>query len=212
MSNNHKDNKREKNMFKSDKTSNKPEKGTFGYIDYTKKKGLISSLLSLASVLTIFFTGVIIYGSNKSLFSIIAAVAAIPAAKLITGYIVRMPYKTGDKALYKALKEKSAKNTEYKAIIGADFIISSSDKSMEVTFAYIINGKAICYTASKKTNEKETEKYIKEIFDTEGTQYSQIKVYSDEHKFLKNVDEISAEIGKECTDKRIFEKLCVYSM
>ncbi|MBQ2745848.1 MAG: hypothetical protein IJF37_09610 [Lachnospiraceae bacterium] len=199
-------------MFKSSKTLNNPQKGSFGYIDYTKKKALITSALSLASVLIIFFTGVIIYNSNKSLFSIIAAVAAIPAAKLITGYIVRVPYKTGDAKLYETLKAKSAKNAEYEAIIGADFIISSSSKSMGITFAYIINGKVICYTASNKTNTKETEKYIKEVFDNEGTQYSQIKVYSDESKFLKNVDEVSTEKGKECTDKRIFEKLCVYSM
>lgn len=195
-----------------DKAIGKPEKGQYGYIDYSKKKALITSFLSLTSVLIIFFTGVIIYHSNKSLFSIIAAVAAIPAAKLITGYIVRLPYKTGNISLYDKLKEKAATNNEYEAIIGADFIISSSSKSMEVTFAYIVNGKAICYTANSKTDAKETEKYIKEVFDNEGTQYSQIRVYNDENKFLKNVNDICMDIGKEYTDKRIFEKLCTYSM
>lgn len=204
---------KEKNQdTKTIQKSSKPEKGTYGYIDYTKKNNLLFSILSLASVLIIFFTGVVIYGSNKSIFSIIAAVAAIPAAKIITGYIVRMPYKTGDANIYEKLKVKAASNNDYNAIIGADLIISSSTKSMEITFAYIVNGRAICYTSNVKTNAKEAEKYIKEIFDAEGTHYTQIRVYNDEYKFLKNIDEVSHEIGKEYTDKRIFEKLCTYSM
>ena len=204
-------NKKDENTTKN-KTENKPEKGHYGYVDYTKKKSLIMSIISLASVLIIFFTGVIIYHTNKSLFSIIAAVASLPAAKLITGYIVVRPYKTADKALHNRLCELQQGNTEYTAIIGADFIISSAQKAMSVAFAYIVDGKVICYTEHPKTDAKETERYIKEIFDKEGTQYSQIRVYADEKKFLKAVEDVSGCIGKEYTDKRIFDKLCTYSM
>lgn len=190
----------------------KPEKGCYGYIDYTKKKALIMSIISLTSVLIIFFTGVIIYHSNKSLFSIIAAVASLPAAKLITGYIVIRPYKTGDMTLYEELVNISGSNTEYSAIIGADFIISSPNKAMSIAFAYIIDGKAVCYTSHPKTDAKETERYIKEIFDNEGTQYSQIRVYDDKKIFLRAAKAAAASNGKEHTDKRIFDKLCAYSM
>lgn len=189
-----------------------PQKGCYGYIDYTKKKALIMSIISLTSVLIIFFTGVIIYHSNKSLFSVIAAVASLPAAKLITGYIAICPYKTGDMTLYDELLAISGSNTEYPAIIGADFVISSPKKAMSIAFAYIIDGKALCYTAHTRTDAKETERYIKEIFDNEGTQYSQVRVYDDRKNFLRAVKAAAASIGKEYTDKRIFDKLCVYSM
>lgn len=200
------------NNTDKNKKKNKIEKGHYGYIDNAKRKALIMSLTSLATVLVIFFTGVIIYKTNKSLFSVIAAVASLPAAKLVTGYIVRYPYKTDERAIYERLVEISENNTEYSAIIGADFIISSTDKAMNIGFAYIVNGKAMCYTSHKKTNAKETEKYIKDIFDREGCQYTQIRVFDDEKKFLKAVEAIAGETGKEFTDKRIFEKLCVYSM
>lgn len=190
----------------------KPEKGCYGYIDYTKKKALIMSIASLASVLIIFFTGVIIYHSNKSLFSIIAAVAALPAAKLITGYIVIHPYKTADETMYQQLLSIAKKNTEYAATIGADFIISSPQKTMNIAFAYIIDGKALCYTSHPKTVAKETERYIKDIFDREGTQYSQIRVFDEDNRFFKAVEDAALSIGKEYTDKRIFDKLRVYSM
>ncbi len=191
---------------------NKTEKGHYGYIDYTKKKALIMSLISLASVLIIFFTGVIIYKTNKSLFSIIAAVASLPAAKLITGYIILRQYKTGCIDIYNTLNSLVNTNENYKAIIGADLIITSPNKAMNIVFAYIINGKVICYTNHSKTDIKEVEQYIKKIFNDDTCQYSQVKVFSDDKKFLTSVRGIAADVGKEYTDKRLFEKLCAYSM
>lgn len=199
----------------SDKAQNKkekPAKGTYGYIDYTKKKALIMSVLSLLSVLIIFFTGIVIYKTNKSLFSVIAAVASLPAAKLITGYLVRIPYKTGDRDIYDRLIRLASENEVYQAVIGADFIISSPESAMSVAYAYIINGKAMCYTCHPKTDAKKTEKYIKEFFDRDGCQYSQIRVFDNEKKFLSAIEAIASETGKEYTDKRIYEKLCAYSM
>lgn len=187
-------------------------KGEYGYIDEAKKKKLLMTCLSFAAVFIIFITGIIIYHTNKSLFAVIAAVSALPAAKLLTMYIAMMPNKTGDKEIYEKLKQTASMNSEYQAVIGADFIISSTDKSMGIEFAYIINGNAVCLTEHKKTSAKETEAYLKKIFDNENCQYSAVKVYDDRDKFFKHVDSVCMETGKEYTDKRIFEKLCAYSI
>lgn len=187
-------------------------KGEYGYIDEAKKRKLVMTCLSFVAVFIIFITGVIIYHTNKSLFAVIAALSALPAAKLLTMYIAMMPYKTGDMEIYERLKKTAALNSEYQAVIGADFIISSTDKSMGIQFAYIINGKALCLTEYKKTSAKETETYLKKIFDNENCQYSAIKVYDDRDRFLKHVEAVCMETGKEYTDKRIFEKLCTYSI
>ncbi len=202
--------KQQKNKRKTSKQ--RPDKGQYGYIDYSKKKLLIMSLVSLVSVFIIFFTGIIIYNTNKSLFSIIAAVAALPAAKLLTGYIVLIPYKTDRSNVFSSLNNIAKLNTQYDAIIGADFIISSPSKAMSIAFAYIIDGKVLCYIAHHKTDAKETEKYLKEIFDNNECQYSQIKAYKDETKFIKAVKDISTHVGKEYSDMRLYEKLCAYSM
>lgn len=196
-------------MRKKKETINK---GEYGYIDSEKKQKLTLTVLSFIAVLVIFLTGVIIYHTNKSIFAVIAAVSALPAAKLLTIYISMRPYSSGDKEMYKKLKVIADKNDEYKAIVGADFIITSRDKAMNIQFAYITAGKVICYADNKKASAKEIETYIKEIFDNEGCHYSAVKVFDDEKKFLKHVEAIAYESGKEYTDKRIFEKLCAYSM
>lgn len=196
-------------MKKKKETINK---GEYGYIDSEKKKKLTLTVLSFIAVLVIFLTGVIIYHTNKSIFAVIAAVSALPAAKLLTIYISMHPYKSGDKEMYEKLKGLAGKNDEYKAIVGADFIITSRDKAMNIQFAYIVAGKAVCYAVNKKATAKEIEDYVKQILDAEECQYSSVKVFDDEKKFLKYVTSISLETGKEYTDKRIFEKLCAYSM
>ena len=80
------------------------EKGEYGYIDRLKKQKLILSAGSFIIVLIIFLTGIIIYHTNKSIFAVIAALSALPAAKLLTMYIAIYPYSTGDKDIYKTRK------------------------------------------------------------------------------------------------------------
>lgn len=188
------------------------EKGEYGYIDRLKKQKLILSAGSFIIVLIIFLTGIIIYHTNKSIFAVIAALSALPAAKLLTMYIAIYPYSTGDKDIYKTLEGFASKNSEYKAIIGADFILTSSEKSMSVQFAYIINGKLICYTDHKKTDIHATEAYIRKIFDEAQCQYTMIRMFNNKEKFYKQVEAVCMDTGKEYTDKRIFEKLCAYSI
>ena len=187
-------------------------KGEYGYINKTKRQKLVLTIMSFMAVLVFFATGIIIYHTNKSIFSVIAAVSVLPAAKLLTMYIAMAPYKTGDEKLYKTVIDIAERNKEYSALIGADFIISSPEKSMGVEFAYIINGKVICYADTAKISSKEKEIYIKKILDDNNCQYSIVRVYDDTDKYTKHVNAICMETGKDYTDKRIFEAICAYSI
>ena len=187
----------------------KPEKGQYGYVNYTKKKRLICTILSFIAVLIIFFTGVIIYHTNKSIYTVLAAVSSLPAAKLLITYIVIAPYHTGSKTLYDRLSALQRENTGYQAILAGDMVITSTQKAMYIQFAYIINGHLIMYTDDKKTDIKKTEDYIKDILK-ENCSYSMIKLYKSEEDFIKQVSSHNMETGKELADKRLYDRLCTY--
>lgn len=188
------------------------EKGQYGYIDSEKKKKLTLTIISFVAVFIIFITGVIIYHTNKSIFAVIAAVSALPAAKLLTMYIAMFPYKTGDREIYDRLLKIAEQNKEYSPAIGADLILTSTSKSMSIQFVYINNGKVVCFTNHEKTAVKEAEKYIRNILENEGCNFSSVKVFDYEEKFIKNVEAANKDVGKECADKRILEKMCAYSI
>ena len=68
-------------------------KGSYGYILYSRKKALIRSIISVALCFIIFLTGLVMYGSNKNYFSIIAALGCLPMGISVVNCI--MFYRSG---------------------------------------------------------------------------------------------------------------------
>ena len=190
------------------KNSLSAEKGTYKYIDNRKRKYLFFSILSLLSVLVIFFTGVIIYHSNKSIFSIIAAVSTLPAAKIVISYIIIAPYNSGDSESYEKLNEHAKKTN---AELLCDMVITSETKAVFIQYAYIIDGKINLYSNYKKFDKKFSEEYIRKILE-ENCNFSVLKIYLDKQEFMNFVLQTSALDSMKAMDGRIGKKLLSYSV
>ena len=59
------------------------KKGSFGYLQKKRVFSLVKSILFLAAVLIIYFTALHHFHTNKNIFSIIAAVGALPTGRSI---------------------------------------------------------------------------------------------------------------------------------
>lgn len=184
------------------------EKGTYLYINNRKKRLILFSGLSMLGVFIIFLTGIIIYHTNKSIYAVIAALAALPAAKLITLLAVIIPYKSGDADIYNTLMRYS-KNQN--GILTCDLAIASSSKISFIQFAYILDGKVFLYSDYKKLDVSFTEKHIKDIL-SENCNFSSVKLYSDKDRFISKINALTAIDDIANMDKRISQKLISYSM
>ncbi|MDE6209168.1 MAG: hypothetical protein K2M73_05760 [Lachnospiraceae bacterium] len=184
------------------------EKGTYLYINNRKKRLILFSGLSMLGVFIIFLTGIIIYHTNKSIYAVIAALAALPAAKLITLLAVIIPYKSGDADIYNTLMGYS-KNQN--GILTCDLAIASSSKISFIQFAYILDGKVFLYSDYKKLDVSFTEKHIKDIL-SENCNFSSVKLYSDKDRFISKINALTAINDIANMDKRISQKLISYSM
>lgn len=183
---------------------NKIEKGSYGYINKNKIKQLTITLVLLAIVVVIFYTGIIKYHHTKSIFTVLAAVSAIPAAKYGVAYIVMFPYKTGDSKYYEEL-------SIYKNVnLLSDLLISSPEKIYNIEFAAVRDNAVYCYAPIDKYDNIVIEKYIKSFLEKE-CKVSAVKVYKEFKQFKKSVEALDKnEQGK--YDKRIGELMTVYSM
>lgn len=184
------------------------EKGTYLYINNRKKRLILFSGLSMLGVFIIFLTGIIIYHTNKSIYAVIAALAALPAAKLITLLAVIIPYKSGDADIYNTLMGYS-KNQN--GILACDLAIASSSKISFIQFAYILDGKVFLYSDYKKLDVSFTEKHVKDIL-SENCNFSSVKLYSDKDRFISKINALTAINDISNMDKRISQKLISYSM
>jgi len=213
----------------------KPEKGHFGYINHYKKiKGIIG-FLSLAMVFVIYFTGIIIYHSNKTIFTVMAAVATLPAAKFLIAYIIAFPYKSAEKSIYDSLisgcknsgwlaidsdEPSCESNAEYikddKAVLLADMIFTYDKYIMYVDYIIINRGHVFAYSSHKKTDKKYAEGYIKKILDN-FCNYKSYKFYTEESLFIKDaLNDIETNRNTEAkvliNDLVVARKLLPYSI
>lgn len=198
-------------MSKNKENVQKPryDKGDFGYLNNHKKKQLIAASVSMLMVVIICVTGIILYHSQKTIFAVMAALAALPAAKLLVGYLVIMPYNSTGEAVREKLEAVRGDNA-YDRIL-YDVVLSSKDKAMCAGVIFIKNGKILGYTdhykkilqknakknKSNKNNAKkqegkaisltDIEKHLKFIVNS-NCNYSVIKMYDDETAFLKAVE------------------------
>lgn len=179
------------------------EKGQYGYIQYKKIYQLLMTLGCLILVMGILFVGLMYYKTISNIMTVIAVVIVIPAAKFGVGYIVLIPYKSADESLYKEVRSD-------KYTLMSDLVITSEQKIMGVTFAAIKAKRVYCFISHKKTNVAGTEKYLKEILNSEF-QGVAVKAFSDYEKFKNAVSGLE-ELESDAKDKRIGELLCIYSM
>ena len=171
------------------------EKGQYGYIQYKKIYQLLMTLGCLILVMGILFGGLMYYKTISNIMTVIAVVIVIPAAKFGVGYIVLIPYK----------EVRSDKYT-----LMSDLVITSEQKIMGVTFVAIKAKRVYCFISHKKTDVVGTEKYLKEILNSEF-QGVTVKAFSDYEKFKGAVSGLE-ELESDAKDKRIGELLCIYSI
>lgn len=193
-----------------------PEKGSFGYFKRKKKMNLTFSILSFAAVLIIFFTGVIIYHNNKSIFTVIATVSVLPAAKILISYLILLPYNSDTREHFLEITSVMSKQPE--AVILSDILLASPEKSIIAGTIVINNGDILIYSDHKKAVPATTDAYIKKIL--ESCNYSSVKTYTDYKTFLSHlkssadaaqIDESQLERVRTTTD-RIERTILTYTI
>ncbi len=160
-------------------------KGDFGYIEYRKKVAIIRTVACVAIVLAVFFTGLIIYKSQKSIFSIIAAVLCLPTGWSGVNLIMFLKAKA-------CSNEYFAKIEKHKGdlLIHYDHIITSYDKNFYVAASTVLDKNICCLAADKDMEETDCEKHIRKMLAASGYSSYSIKVFTDINKFCERLDQL----------------------
>ena len=163
----------------------KVDKGEFGYIEYRKKVALIRTIICLVIVLTVFFTGLIIYKDQKRIFSIIAAVLCLPTGWSCVNLVMFLKAKSCSLNDHeKVEKHKGGLLVHY------DHIITSYDKNFYVAASTVLDKNICCLAADKDMDESDCEKHIKKMMAGSGYSSYSIKVFTDTDKFCERLDQL----------------------
>lgn len=165
-----------------------PEKGTKDYFDKKKKINLIVTIFSFVVVAVIYFTGILIYHHNKSIYTVIAAVAVVPAAKAFVSFFILAPYRSVDGSQRRAI-ETALSGMENQQIL-YDILLAESKKPLAAGMVILIDGRVFAYYEGAKESA-ETEKYLKNIL--KECQCRSVKMYTEFEPFKKQIVSVAAE-------------------
>ena len=164
---------------------NKKYKGDFGYIGYRKKITIIRTIVCLAVTLGIFLTGLLIYHSQKSIFSIVASLGCLPTGWSAVNMIMLIRAKgCSQEDFNKILAHKG------NLLIRYDHIITSYEKNYNVNASTVLEKNICCYTADRSFDVYDCEKHIKKMIAQSGYSSYSIKVFTDIDKFCMRLEQL----------------------
>ncbi len=175
----------------------KISRGELGYLEYKKKKAVLGTVAMAVIGLAIFIIGLFLNKmSNKNIFTVVAVLFALPAAKFLVAYIVAFPYHTVGKERYDKIK---AHVTEGMTLY-TDLVITSSEKVMSLDFVVVGNNQVIGLTSDKKVDISYIRKYLTDVVANWGDDYK-VKIVESEKLFINELDNVkSVDVNEEQED------------
>ncbi|MCI8665366.1 MAG: hypothetical protein HFG82_01660 [Dorea sp.] len=161
----------------------KIEKGQPGYLKALKTKYLSWALAEFAIVAAVFLLGYIQTKTKQNLFTIVAVVGCLPAAKMLVEYIIVYPHKGIEPEKYQEIEEKAPLVMRL-----YDMLITSTEKAMPID-ALVISGHVVCgYTSSQRTDEAYIAKHIKSVLRDNQYEKMTVKIFHDYGMFLARAE------------------------
>ncbi|MBR0163762.1 MAG: hypothetical protein IJQ12_03705 [Lachnospiraceae bacterium] len=167
------------------------QKGTFGYIRTGRKQTTAVTAVLLFLTLTLFFTGLFLYGSNRSVFSILAAVMALPTAVSAVRCVM----------FYRAVPCSREMYERIRAVSGGlycmyDLCLTSKEANYNIACACVLFDRIACLTEDSALRIADAEKHIRLQIALSKYHDCFITVTGDPEVFLTLIEEME-EIRKE---------------
>ncbi|MGN0243271.1 MAG: hypothetical protein ACI4CT_04315 [Lachnospiraceae bacterium] len=122
-----------------ERKSKRPQKGSYGYMDWYKKKITLQSLIWVAIVAALSVSGKWLGGMPGAVLLVLGVLAVLPATRVWVGWILVFRYHTASKEELQEAEQIA--DTLVNKVVLYDLVISSADKVRYVPICIITNGK-----------------------------------------------------------------------
>lgn len=166
----------------------KVKKGTYGYIRYEKKKRLLVTFIMFAIPLVIYVTGYIQTKTRLNLFTFVAILGCLPAAKSMVGLIMMGMQKSLKANEYETLKAAAGNLTA-----GYEMIFTAYEHTTMADAVVVCGNHVVCYTRDKDCKPAELEKHITRILTANSFPDAEVKVMKDLKTYTTRAKDLCAK-------------------
>lgn len=160
----------------------KVTKGQFGYFRYERTRRLLITILTILLPATIFVAGILIYGSEKNLLTVLSLVLVIPFAMAFVSLIMVYTHKSIPEDLYREVEDHAGTlMTVY------ELYVTHEEASTMVDAAAICGNTVVGLVTEKRGDPKFTADYIKKVLRSNGIG-SNVTLMTDRKHFIERLD------------------------
>jgi hypothetical protein len=177
------------------------EKCNSGYINNRKKISFLWLLAYIVIAAAIFLVGYLWTHTRANVFTVMAVLMVLPAAKRIVNLIVMLPRKSVEKSRYEEMKKQVGTG-----VLLTDYVFTSTEKIMHLDFVVIKNGNVLAVTAPSKQDSEYMKKYLTDSVHKAASGYV-VKVFDSDEQLLKYLLGMSRIEGAKEKEEKVVEYL-----
>lgn len=170
------------------------EKGKQGYISSRKKIDFLWLMAFVLLGIAIFLTGYFLTHVRANIFTVLAVLMVLPAAKRVVALAVLLPKKGVSRERYEKILPLAEGGTLY-----TEYVFTSSEKIMHLDFLLIKNGNVLGVTAPSKQDLTYMKKYLTDCVHKVAPDYH-VKIFESDKELIHQAErltQVKAEAGKE---------------
>lgn len=165
------------------------KKGSYGYLEKARKVSLIKSGLFLAAVLIVYFGALFYFKTNKNVFSILAAVGALPTGRSIVLSIMYLRAGSASARAYEAI-EKACSLPE--GCSGYDLYLTGYEHSFSVSHLAVLDRTVVGLAEDNSMDIRLCEAHIRDMVRKDEHVGYDVHIYRDLDKYIRTLQELSS--------------------
>ena len=172
------------------------DKCEFGYIRNQKKINMIWLLVFVLIGVAIFICGYLLTKTRANIFTVIAVLMVLPAAKRVVALVVMMPRKGVERERYDKVSQAAREG-----ILFTDYVFTSTEKIMHLDFLLIQNENVLGVMAPFRQDVEYMKKYLADSVHKAAPEFH-IKVFESDERLIQYLDKLTqTEADPERTEK-----------
>lgn len=179
----------------------KIDKCELGYIAKKKKISFLWLMVSVLIGVAIFLIGYFWTHTRANIFTVVAVLMVLPAAKHIVSLIILFSKKGVSKERFDKIKEASGN-----AILLTEYVFTSTEKIMNLDFVLIKNGNVLAVKAPAKQDVEYMKKYLEDSVHKAAPSFH-VKVFDTDEQLLKQLNKLAQAEAEPAKEEKVVECL-----
>ena len=168
-----------------------PVKGEYGYYSYEKKRRVAIVAFLFGLCLLIFFTGLIMTGTRKNLFTLVAILGVLPAAKWAVSMIMILLQRPIDPKVVEITEEIAGELTH-----GYELCVTAYEGRLALDAVVVCGNNIAAYSSAEKGKFEFMETHVRKILHGNGLGNPSFKIFRKLEQYQERIRQLAFDPEK----------------